>query len=105
MILTPTEIFIMAVYFLSLYFSIFWLLVLFEKEEPRKQTDLKHTPHFSVLIPAWNEEETVVGTINSALNLDYPKQKLEIIIVNDGSTDRTKEIVENYIKLHGKVPK
>ncbi|MFH0752503.1 MAG: glycosyltransferase [archaeon] len=90
----------MGVYFLTLYFSIFWLLVLFEEEEPEKKKELKKYPKFSVLIPAFNEQRTILGTIESAANLDYPKDKLEIIVVNDGSKDNTQKIVEEYIKTH-----
>lgn len=105
MIFTTTEIIIMLVYAISLYLSIFWLLVLFEKEEPQEKKTLKKHPKFSVLIPAWNEQETVIATIESAANLDYPKDKLEIIVVNDGSTDNTRKIVEHYIKMHPASPK
>jgi len=44
----------------------------------------------------WNEERTVVGTIESLLQLDYPKDKLTVIVVNDGSTDTTAEVLQRY---------
>lgn len=55
-------------------------------------------PKLSVIIPAYNESENVRSTIESVLNSDYPKDKLEIIVVDDGSTDNTYEIIKEYEK-------
>ena len=88
---------LLSTYFLLLFLSIFWLLVLFTEEE-KKNVKKKHkTPFFSVIIPAYNEEKTILGTINSLINLDYPSDKMEIVVVNDGSTDKTQQYVENFI--------
>ncbi|MEM4133608.1 MAG: glycosyltransferase family 2 protein [Candidatus Micrarchaeia archaeon] len=54
----------------------------------------KYEPTVSFIIPAYNEEETILDTIKSVLESDYPKDKIEIIVVNDGSTDRTAEVVK-----------
>jgi hyaluronan synthase len=43
----------------------------------------------SIIIPAFNEEDGIVGTIQSCVAADYPPDRLEVIVVNDGSTDRT----------------
>jgi hyaluronan synthase len=48
-------------------------------------------PSVSVIIPAFNEEDGIVGTIESCLDVDYPTDLLEVIVVNDGSTDGTWE--------------
>ncbi len=53
-------------------------------------------PFISVLIPMHNEEKVLHTILNSLINTDYPKDKLEIIPVNDHSTDKTKEILDNY---------
>lgn len=53
-------------------------------------------PSCSILIPAHNEEKVIGKTIESMLRLVYPKDKLQIIVINDGSTDSTKEIIKNY---------
>lgn len=58
--------------------------------------DKLYKPTFSVIVPAYNEEEVIVRTINSFLKTSYPSDKKELIIVNDASTDKTKNIVENY---------
>lgn len=48
-------------------------------------------PTVSIIIPAFNEEDGILGTIESCVGVDYPKDRLEIIAVNDGSTDHTWE--------------
>jgi biofilm PGA synthesis N-glycosyltransferase PgaC len=50
----------------------------------------------SIIIPTFNEESTIAKVIDSVLSLDYPKK--EIIVVNDGSTDKTLEICRKYEK-------
>lgn len=60
-------------------------------------------PPVSILIPAHNEEIVIANTIDAMLQLDYPKDKLEIIVINDGSTDSTKEIVEEYTNKDSRV--
>ncbi|MCK4669686.1 MAG: glycosyltransferase [Nanoarchaeota archaeon] len=96
--------FIWVIYVISLYFVIFWFLVLMEQGITKeKKIKLKKIPYVSILIPVWNEEKIVAKTVNSAIKLDYPRDKYEIIVVNDGSTDRTKEIVEDLIKKNKKI--
>lgn len=53
-------------------------------------------PSVSIIISAYNEEKHIKETIKNKLKLDYPKDKLEIIIVSDGSNDRTDEIVRQF---------
>lgn len=60
--------------------------------------DDNHLPEVSLLIAAYNEEEGIADKIKNSLELDYPKNKLEIVIVSDGSTDRTDEIVKSFEK-------
>lgn len=50
----------------------------------------------SILIAARNEEENIARTIDAILNQNYPNSQLELIIVDDHSTDRTAEIVRSY---------
>jgi len=53
-------------------------------------------PKVSVVIPAYNEEANIAACIDSVLASGYPKGKLEVIVVDDGSTDRTVPIVRHY---------
>lgn len=51
---------------------------------------------FSIIIPLYNKETAIIGTLNSVLAQTYTDY--EVIIVNDGSTDNSKQVVEDYIK-------
>ncbi|MCK4734616.1 MAG: glycosyltransferase [Methanophagales archaeon] len=53
-------------------------------------------PTVSVIVPAYNAEKNIATLIESLLDLDYPKELLEIIIVDNNSNDKTKEIVKRY---------
>jgi hyaluronan synthase len=53
--------------------------------------DVGHRPSVSIIVPAFNEEEGIAGTIESCLNVLYPRHLIEVIVVNDGSTDGTWE--------------
>jgi cellulose synthase/poly-beta-1,6-N-acetylglucosamine synthase-like glycosyltransferase len=97
---TFTDGVLFTTYFFLLFLSIFWLLVLFLSEGEEKPKRLKGTPFFTTIVPAYNEEKNIVETLTSLINLKYPNEKMEIIVVNDGSTDATREKVENFIQLH-----
>ena len=60
-------------------------------------------PTCSILIPAHNEEIVIGNTIESMLKIVYPKDKLQIIVINDGSTDATKKIIESYAEKDNRV--
>ncbi len=100
MIITFLDTVLFSTYFLLLFLSIFWLLVLFAPEEKKKTKKIFRSPFFTAIVPAYNEEKSIQGTLQSLVNLEYPAEKMEIIVVNDGSTDQTKEIVEQFIQEH-----
>jgi cellulose synthase/poly-beta-1,6-N-acetylglucosamine synthase-like glycosyltransferase len=56
-----------------------------------------YEPSVSILIAARNEESAIAQTIENKLELDYPKDKLEIIVVSDGSTDRTDQLAKEFV--------
>jgi cellulose synthase/poly-beta-1,6-N-acetylglucosamine synthase-like glycosyltransferase len=60
-------------------------------------------PSCSILIPAHNEAMVIGDTIESMLKIVYPKDKLQIIVINDGSTDNTKKIIESYAEKDSRV--
>jgi cellulose synthase/poly-beta-1,6-N-acetylglucosamine synthase-like glycosyltransferase len=67
----------------------------------RKKTSLnKCLPTFSIIVPAKNEANVVGRLLDALHNLNYPVEKREILIVEDGSTDGTCEICMNYAKQH-----
>ncbi len=53
---------------------------------------------FSIIIPVYNGQETIKLCLDALLNQDYPKKDYEIIVINDCSTDKTKDILERYAK-------
>ncbi|MDY6788964.1 MAG: glycosyltransferase [Candidatus Nanohaloarchaea archaeon] len=84
---------------LSLFMSLFWLNILYKKrEEIDSYPEPENLPSISIIIPAYNEEEVIESSIRSVLDQDYPKDKIEVIVVNDGSEDSTKDIAENFLE-------
>lgn len=57
-------------------------------------------PKVSILISAYNEEKFIEAKIKSILELDYPQDKIEVLIGSDGSNDKTDSIVMKYITSH-----
>lgn len=62
----------------------------------RTWTTADVTPAISVLIAAHNEESCIGDKIRNMLELDYPEDRLQIVVVSDGSTDRTMEILRTF---------
>lgn len=59
--------------------------------------DPDYTPSVTIVIPCFNEEKWIDRTITSCLNQDYPPDKLEIIIVDDGSGDRSVQVIKDTV--------
>ncbi|GAB3985984.1 glycosyltransferase family 2 protein [Actinoallomurus acanthiterrae] len=55
----------------------------------RPPRDAGITPTVAIIVPAFNEGEAVARTIDSCMALDYPRDRLELVVVNDGSSDDT----------------
>jgi cellulose synthase/poly-beta-1,6-N-acetylglucosamine synthase-like glycosyltransferase len=85
--------------FFSLYFQVFLLITFLEnKNKINDETVQEATsfPRVSITVPCHNEERSVIKTVNSLLDLNYPKDKLKIFVVDDGSTDSTWEVLQRY---------
>jgi biofilm PGA synthesis N-glycosyltransferase PgaC len=54
------------------------------------------TPRVTLVIPAYNEAPVIASKIENSLALDYPPERLEIVVVTDGSDDETVDIVAGY---------
>jgi cellulose synthase/poly-beta-1,6-N-acetylglucosamine synthase-like glycosyltransferase len=65
----------------------------YKSSKKMERTDLS----VSIIIPAYNEEKSIVRTIDSAVNLDYPRKNMEIIVVDDGSKDSTYSLAKEHI--------
>lgn len=73
-----------------------------EKREIDGMTHLQH-PRVCILIPAHNEEKVIRRTVEAMMKFDYPLENLEILVINDGSSDRTGEIVEELGRIDKRV--
>lgn len=106
--MTPMDAFTYVVLFIAIYFQVFLYVTLFlhyrrirdERARGKELLMREKWPTVTVIVPAYNEEKTIGGTIESLLHLDYPKDKLTIMVVSDGSSDRTFEVAQSYIP-HG----
>ncbi len=86
-------IFVAGIFLVSARALIVGLLALAEKFRPSPPEHPDYQPSATVLIPAYNEESVIVHTVRAALASGYPR--LEVLVVDDGSTDRTPDLVRN----------
>lgn len=90
--------------FLGLYFEVFLFISFFEKVPAEKTSEEpKRYPFVSIVVPCFNEERTLKDTVHSLLEMQYPKDKLEVLIVDDGSKDKTREIAESLVAADSRV--
>ncbi|MBN1271157.1 MAG: glycosyltransferase family 2 protein [Candidatus Aminicenantes bacterium] len=68
------------------------------KKESRRVKGQGNLPSVSILIPARNEEKVIRNLLQRLQSLNYPEDKMEIIVINDGSTDGTESIVQGIAK-------
>jgi cellulose synthase/poly-beta-1,6-N-acetylglucosamine synthase-like glycosyltransferase len=84
--------------FIALFFEMF-VLVTFLSEPARRarnRAPAGSLPAAAIIIPCYNEKATFAATAESALALDYPADKLSVILVDDGSTDGTAELMARF---------
>ena len=85
--------------FVTLYVSLVWLNFLYLNHWKPKPYN-KPYPTVTIVVPAHNEALNIIHTLDSIVSVDYPKDKLNIIVVNDGSLDATEGLVRNFIGTH-----
>ncbi|MHC1605058.1 MAG: glycosyltransferase [Candidatus Methanofastidiosia archaeon] len=71
-----------------------------KKTHAQDYTDAE-LPKVSIIIPAYNEEKIIERCLNSLKLQNYPNNKMEILVVDDGSVDATREVVINNINGNG----
>jgi len=92
--------------FLSLYFQVFMLFNFLDNRKRMKDEEdfeFDYFPTVTFLLPGWNEAKTVGITIKSIQDLDYPKDKIKIIFIDNNSTDNTKSIVEDFVRKDNRI--
>ena len=67
-----------------------------------KDKRLDEYPFVSILVPAHNEGKVIGKTVESLLSLDYPIDKMELIVINDNSSDDSKDILQSIKVRHSK---
>jgi cellulose synthase/poly-beta-1,6-N-acetylglucosamine synthase-like glycosyltransferase len=86
--------------FLSVYVQVFFFITFIENRKKivirNGKIKLETYPSVTITVPCWNEENTVEKTINSLLGLNYPKDKLKIFLIDDGSTDNTWNVINKF---------
>jgi len=93
---------IMSAYLVRHY--IFTLTALYYRSgQPRFIPNRNYQPTVSILIPANNEESVIGRILQRSIELTYPKEKLEIIVIDDASTDQTSEIAERFATEHEQI--
>lgn len=97
MMLTAGEAITYVASYFGLYTSILFFLAFFENRGRLKADSRSaYRPTITIAVPAYNEEKTLAKTIESILALKYPKEKLQVIIVDDGSRDSTLGIAKSF---------
>jgi cellulose synthase/poly-beta-1,6-N-acetylglucosamine synthase-like glycosyltransferase len=71
-----------------------------EQRHPYVDVDTADWPAVTVFIAAHNEEAVVAHCLEALLQVDYPPDRLQIMPVNDRSTDRTREIIDDHVKRY-----
>lgn len=82
--------FLIVILYDSCYFGIFLY-------QSFRKTTIQYSPQISVIVPVYNNENTIKKCIKSILDSDYKIK--EVIVVNDGSTDKTKEILDSFTTI------
>ncbi len=87
--------------FLSVYVQVFFLITFLENRKKiitrKGEIKLTNYPSVTIAVPCWNEENTVEKTVRSLLDLNYPKDKVKIFLIDDGSTDNTWNIIRHFV--------
>lgn len=88
--------------FLAVYIQVFFLVTFLENRKEifvrDDEVKLSKYPAVTIVVPCWNEEKTVYKTIRSILSLNYPKGRIKVFLIDDGSTDGTWNVLKKFDK-------
>lgn len=84
--------------FLAIYVQVFFLYTFLQKRKTFKNENkgLKIFPPVTFLVPCWNEQDVIVPTVESLKSVDYPQDKINIILIDDGSSDSTWDVMQKF---------
>ena len=98
------ELYIWIVSFALLYISVFWIIVSYSDSRKLSSFDDHGYPFLSIAVPTFNEEESILSTLESLLHVNYPLERFEVFVVDDASTDTSASLVRKFIKKHSSFP-
>ncbi|OGJ02312.1 hypothetical protein A3G98_02065 [Candidatus Nomurabacteria bacterium RIFCSPLOWO2_12_FULL_37_8] len=88
--------------FLSVYVQVFFFVTFLENRKKiiirNGKSKLVRYRAVTIAVSCWNEEKTVYKTVRSLLSLNYPKDKIKIFLIDDGSTDGTWDIIRKFAR-------
>lgn len=100
---------LLTLFWLLIFFSLLYILVIvtitigwFRIKDFKENADAKFS-NVSVIVALRNEEKYIEKLLNSLGKQDFPKDQLEIVLVNDHSEDKTVEIIRQYINVHSEL--
>ena len=89
--------------FLAVYVEVFFLVTFLERRKDivtrLDDSPTRVYPTVTVIVPCWNEENTVASTVESLFALDYPKDKIQFMLIDDGSTDGTWKALQQFASM------
>src|SRR3989344_1240501 len=81
--------------YIGLFATAFYILSMFSYyRQPQQKTNRIFS--VSIIVPAFNEEQSIAHTLEALLKINYPRDKVEILVVDDGSTDKTYAIAKKF---------
>lgn len=83
------------------YGAVLFVLIRIKRlfKQPKVFLETTDLPTVSLIIAAYNEADLIADKIENSLSLDYPRDKMQLIFVTDGSTDDTAKIIEQYPEI------
>lgn len=89
--------------FVGLYMTSLLLLIYLRNKDRMFYYPKGRLEAVSIIVPCYNEEQNIGKTIDSLVNLDYPRDKIEVIVVDDRSTDNSVAVARKYARKYTNV--
>lgn len=80
----------------SILTTLYLFFVYFFTYQYKPLEDMNHRPSVTVVVPCKNEERVIAHTIKAIIKSDYPADKLEVVVIDDGSSDQTYQVAKQY---------
>ena len=85
-----------TIYSYALYPALLWLVSRVRRRHGVRATDLAEWPRVTITLPAYNAQDTLRPVLDGLVRADYPADRRQILVVSDGSTDGTDDLVREY---------